>query len=290
MSRIDDIFSTLRPVGIKALMPFICGGFPRPGMLGSLLSAAESGGASIVEVGIPFSDPIADGPVIASAMHEAIKAGATPASVMEEVRAAREGLGLGLVAMVSMSIVHRMSAGPVSSGTNAPSGVAKFVALAKESGFDGLIVPDAPLEESAQLREACKLQDISFSMLIAPTTPPDRAAAIARACTGFVYVLARAGITGESSGAPDVSQRISQLRSMTDLPLVVGFGISTADHVAAAVKLADAAIVGSALVRRINEAVITKRDPVFECKQFVQSLSMGLMGDNTKNDPNRRLA
>ncbi len=288
MSRIDDIFSTLRPVGIKALMPFICGGYPRPGMLGSLLAAAESGGASIVEVGIPFSDPIADGPVIASAMHEALGAGATPASVMEEVRAVRANLGLGLVAMVSMSIVHRMSAG----GANASgaTGVGSFVAKAKECGFDGLIVPDAPLEESAQLREACKLQDVSFSMLISPTTPPERAAAIARACTGFVYVLARAGITGEQSGAPDVSQRIAQLRGVTDLPLVVGFGISTAEHVAAAVKHADAAIVGSALVRRIADAVKAKRDPVFECKQFVQSLSLGLLGDDRKNDPTRRLA
>ncbi len=285
MSRIDDIFSTLRPVGMKALMPFICGGFPRPGMLGSLLAAAESGGASIVEVGIPFSDPIADGPVIASAMHEAIGAGATPASVMEEVRTARAGLGLGLVAMVSMSIVQRM--GPAS-GTGT-SGVGRFVARAKECGFDGLIVPDAPLEESGALREACKLQDVSFSMLIAPTTPAERATAIARACTGFVYVLARSGITGESSGAPDVSQRIAQLRSVTDLPLVVGFGISTAEHVAAAVRNADAAIVGSALVRRIADAAKAKRDPVFECKQFVQSLAMGLMGDDRKNDPNRRL-
>lgn len=289
MSRIDDIFSTLRPVGIKALMPFICGGYPRPGMLGSLLQAAEFGGASIVEVGIPFSDPIADGPVIASAMHDAIGAGATPASVMEEVRAARSELGLGIVAMVSMSIVHRLG-GSATSKDGGSGGVAKFVAKAKECGFDGLIVPDAPLEESAQLREACKLQDISFSMLIAPTTPTERAAAIARACTGFVYVLARAGITGESSGAPDVSQRISQLRGVTDLPLVVGFGISTAEHVAAATKHADAAIVGSALVRRIADAVKSKRDPVFECKQFVQSLSMGLLGDDRTNDPNRRLA
>jgi tryptophan synthase alpha chain len=278
MARIDDIFSTLRPVGFKALMPFVCGGFPRPGLLGQLLEACESGGAVIAEVGIPFSDPIADGPVIAAAMHEAIVAGATPLSVMQEVQSARGKLGLGIVAMVSVSIVHRMG------------GPAGFAKIAMEHGFDGLIVPDAPLEEAGAIRDACRANDMAFSMLIAPSTPRERAEAIAKSCTGFVYVMARMGITGESSQVPEVANRVQQLRQVTDLPLAVGFGVSNADHVAAVVKHADAAIVGSALVKRLGEAHKAKRDVVRECKDIVASLAIGLTREQPQNDPNRRLA
>jgi tryptophan synthase alpha chain len=259
-------------------MPFVCGGFPRLGLLGQLLEACESGGAVIAEVGIPFSDPIADGPVIAAAMHEAIVAGATPLSVMQEVQAARGKLGLGIVAMVSVSIVHRMG------------GPAGFAKIAKEHGFDGLIVPDAPLEEAGAIRDACRANDLAFSMLIAPSTPRERAEAIAKSCSGFVYVMARMGITGESSQAPEVANRVQQLRQVTDLPLAVGFGVSNADHVAAVVKHADAAIVGSALVKRMGEAHKAKRDVVRESKDMVGSLAMGLTREQPQNDPNRRLA
>ncbi len=277
MPRIDDIFSTLRPVGFKALMPFVCGGFPRPGMLGQLLEACESGGAVIAEVGIPFSDPIADGPVIAAAMHEAIVAGSTPLSVMQEVQAVRSKLGLGIVAMVSVSIVQRMG------------GPAGFAKLAKEHGFDGLIVPDAPLEAAGPIRDAARANNMAFSMLIAPSTPRERAEQIARSCTGFVYVMARMGITGESNQTPEVAQRVQQLRQVTDLPLAVGFGISNADHVASVVKHADAAIVGSALVRKLSDANKAKRDVIRECKEAIGSLALGLTRDQPQNDPNRRL-
>lgn len=266
MGRIDDIFAQLRPLGLKALMPFVCGGHPRPGQLHAILKACEQGGAVIAEVGIPFSDPIADGPVIASAMDDALRAGATPKSVFDEVAAARASLGLGLVAMVSVSILLR-AGGP---GT--------FVASAKQAGFDGLIVPDVPLEESGPIRDAARAAGLSFSMLVAPTAPVERVQAVARACTGFVYLLARTGITGTSSGVPQIAERVKVIRAVTDLPIACGFGLSTPDQVAAAVAHADAAIVGSALVQRISDAAKANRDPALVARQFVEELSIGLAG------------
>jgi tryptophan synthase alpha chain len=269
VSRIDDIFATLRPVGYKAIMPFVCAGHPKPGQLAPILRAAEQAGCAIAEIGIPFSDPIADGPVIAAAMHEALQAGVTPASVFEEVKALRPTTGLGLIAMVSVSIVHRMG------------GPDAFATKAKDAGFDGLIVPDAPLEESGALRNACKAKDLAFSLMIAPTTPPPRAEEIARQSLGFIYLLARTGITGEQQSVPDIGPRVAALRAITSLPIACGFGISTAEHVAAVVKHADAAIVGSALVRRLSEASKHGRPIPKEAGDFLANLAQGLSTQGT---------
>lgn len=245
-------------------MPFVCGGHPRPGITGAVLAALEQAGASVVEVGIPFSDPIADGPVIAAAMHEAIKSGATPASVFEEVAAARSGLSSGLVAMVSVSIVHRLG------------GPAEFARQAAGAGFDGLVVPDAPLEESAPLVEAARQNGLTMTLLIAPTTPFTRAQEILKACSGFVYLLARAGITGERDQSPDIADRVDRLRTATLLPIAVGFGISTAQQVRSVLQHADGAIVGSAMVRRISEAAAGGRDVAEEARAFCRELAAGL--------------
>ena len=252
-------------------MPFICGSHPRPGDTARLLPALARAGATVVEVGYPFSDPIADGPVIAAAMHEALQAGATPSGVHAEIAAARKGgATIGVVAMVSVSIVWRI-------------GAEKFVADAKGAGVDGFIFPDAPLEESANLLARVRDAGLTAALLIAPATDAHRAAQIASACSGFVYVLARAGITGGSNGAgpavDSIGQRLRELREATDLPLAVGFGISTAAHVRAVVHDAgaDAAIVGSALVKRMSDAAGAGRDAVAEGEAFVQELASGLI-------------
>lgn len=264
MGRIEDILSRLKSEGRRGLMPFLCGGHPTRGDLGRLIPALEGAGASVIEVGIPFSDPIADGPIIAAAMHEAIAGGATPASVLEEVASVRARTNVGLVAMVSVSIVHRMGG---------PRG---FVDRAGRAGFDGFIFPDAPLEEAGELLAAARDAGKSASLLIAPTTPAPRAAEIAKASTGFVYLLARTGVTGEQTEAPEVAARVRVLREMTDLPIACGFGISTREHVRAVVAHADAAIVGSALVKRITESAKAGRDPVVDAKVFVGQLASGL--------------
>ncbi len=260
MNRINGIFERQRAEGRKGLMPFVCGGYPSLESTGPMIEAAARAGASIVEVGVPYSDPIADGPVIASAMHEALGRGARVERLFEEVRAVRERVSIGLVSMVSVSIV---------SGLGGPG---RFCEMAVQAGFDGLIVPDAPLEEARPLVESAGAAGLTLSLLIAPATTRERAAEIASRCTGFVYLLARAGITGERDRAPDVGPRVAGLREMTDLPIACGFGISTAEHVRAVVEHADAAIVGSALVKRQGEAA----DAVGETESFLRGLSEGL--------------
>jgi tryptophan synthase alpha chain len=245
MNRIDRIFSDLRggsaPTPGKALMPFITAGDPDVATTAAMLPALEEAGARIVEVGVPFSDPIADGPVIQASMSYALDRGVRVGQVFEAVASVRAKVGLGLVAMVSYSIVHRLD--PRS-----------FVRQARQAGFDGFIFPDLPLEESAAVREAVASEGMILSMLIAPATSPERAEAIARASTGFVYIVSRSGITGERSELPpELPERLRRLRGVTDLPMAVGFGVSTAEQVRQVVNVADAAIVGSALMRRVAE-------------------------------------
>jgi len=232
-------------------MPFVCGGYPSLDATAQAIPALAQAGASVIEVGIPFSDPIADGPVIAAAMHEALTGGVTTRAVMDAVARGRGlpgggGGDVGLVAMVSVSIVQRF-------------GVREFVHQARQAGFDGLIVPDAPVEESAALSGPVRDAGLTLSLLVAPTTPAARAQRIVAACSGFVYVLARVGITGSTGGArvdhAALAQRVTELRGMTDLPLAVGFGIASAEDVRAVVGAgADAAIVGSALVKVMGGA------------------------------------
>lgn len=264
MSRIDSIFEELRSRGERALMPFICGGHPRADGTADLLRAAQRGGAAIVEIGIPFSDPIADGPVIAAAMHSALAAGVTPQTVFEQVSAVRSELSIGLVAMVSVSIATRMG------------GPAEFATRLAGAGFDGMILPDVPLEEAGPYLDSARSAGISASLLIAPTTPFKRAQEIAKACTGFVYMLTRTGITGTSDQVPDIGGRVEKLRQVTDLPIACGFGISTAEQVAIVVRQADAAIVGSALVRHLDGAQREGADPWSACESFIRTLGAGL--------------
>lgn len=263
-NRVDRVFAQLRAEGKRGLMPFVCGQHPAPGATGRVIEAVASGGASVIEVGIPFSDPIADGPVIAAAMHEALVAGSTPAGVFEAVAEVRERVECALVAMVSVSIVWRV-------------GAQAFIDQARGAGFDGFIFPDCPLDEGGELSKRAADAGMTCSLLIAPTTTPERAEKIAGASTGFVYLLARSGITGERADAPDVSGRVARVREWTDLPIACGFGISTAAHVRAVTQHADSAIVGSALVRRLSEAHAAGRDVAEEAGGFVRELAGGLV-------------
>jgi len=259
VSRIDDIFARHRATGRPVLMPFVTAGYPTLDVTRAVIPALEAAGAGIVELGIPFSDPIADGPVIAASMHEALLGGVTPEAVFAMVRDLRGDTGLGLVTMVSVSIVHRI-------------GADRFMAEAAGAGVDGLIVPDIDTTGAAELAGLADRYDLGFSLLIAPTTPEPRIAEITSNCRGFVYVLARAGLTGERDAAPEVTTRIDAVRRHTDLPLAVGFGISSPEHVAAVTRTADGAIVGSALVRRMGG-----KDPVSAAATFVGELAGGLV-------------
>lgn len=264
MGRIDDIFSNLRAENRKALMPFLCAGHPTLEETREAILACEAAGASVIEIGIPFSDPIADGPVIAGAMHEALGHGVTPAKVFDMVHSVRGETGVGLVAMVSYSIVYRMGDG----------GARAFIKQACEAGFDGFIFPDVPAEESDELVSVCDESDASLSMLIAPTTGGERLKEVLSRCRGFVYLMARVGITGTATSleSDGLAERVAAIRELSDLPIACGFGISSADQVREVVRHADAAIVGSALVGRMGEA----KDPAAAAERFVRELATGL--------------
>ncbi len=271
MARIPAIFAEHRRLGRKAIMPFICGGHPGPGDTARLLPAMQEAGAAIVEVGFPFSDPIADGPVIAAAMHEALQRGATPRTVLDEIANVRSRITLGVVAMVSVSIVQRIGSG-------------RFVADAKAAGIDGFIFPDCPVEESEALLGLVRDAGLTAALLVAPTSTPKRTERIVRASSGFVYLLARVGITGTGDTIPDIAPRVQELRQMTDLPIACGFGVSTPEHVRAVTHTggADAAIVGSALVKHIAQTHATAGDAIKAAGQFVRVLHAGLQ----ENSPN----
>ncbi len=237
-------------------MPFLVAGFPSIESTEEAIIAMDEAGADIIEIGIPFSDPIADGPVIAAAMHEALEKGVTPAHAIGMVSRIREKVSAGLIAMVSDSIVCR-------------SGGSAFLDRLVDAGFDGIIIPDIDDLDAQNIAAYCTDCGLTFSMLVSPTTSPNRIAWLASISTGFLYILARVGLTGEQSAPPDITARIAEIRALTDLPLAVGFGISTREHVVSVTQSADAAIVGSALVRRISDS----DSPAETARNFVRELS-----------------
>lgn len=256
MSNIDVIFSSLRDSDEKALIPFIVAGDPSLEVTESAITALDNANADIIEIGIPFSDPIADGPVIGAAMYRALEAGVTPAHVIDLVKRMRPSVNAGIVAMVSHSIVRR-------------SGGSQWLDQLKDAGFDGIIIPDIDDMEANVISDHCRAIDLSFSMLVAPTTSIERIKSIASLSSGFLYVLARLGLTGEQSDVPDIAVRIEEIRSVTDLPLAVGFGISSKAHVQVVHEHADGAIVGSAIVRRMAE----ENEPISSVEKFVREIS-----------------
>ncbi len=242
-NRIDRVFSRLKATGRTGLLPYITGGYPNLDATVALLRSLSSCGASVIEVGFPFSDSIADGPVIQDSFHRALSNGLKVEHLFEAVATARRDVDVALVAMVSCSIIDRI-------------GLKEFVDRSATAGFDGLIVPDVPLEEAQRFVEETERVHLKNIMLVASSTPPDRSAGIAAMSSGFLYQIAVAGTTGErASIANNLPGHIAQLRSHCNLPICVGFGIGNPEQVAEVAQFADGVIVGSAIVRRITQAV-----------------------------------
>ena len=256
MNRVDSIFSTLKKDGKKAIMPFLVAGHPTLEETAEAIKLMSEQGADVIEIGIPFSDPIADGPVISAAMHEVLKQGVNPNDVMAMVKGIREEVSAALISMVSYSIVKKY-------------GSTSFIDELKAAGFDGVIIPDIDIQEAKQLSSYSESIGLTFTMLIAPNTTDQRTEELVSISSGFLYLLARVGITGEQSELPDLKDRITKLRNVTDLPIAVGFGISNREQVAQVHEHADAAIVGSALVRRMSES----QSPSETAKHFVLEIS-----------------
>ena len=265
MNRIDSIFENLRAEGKTALMPFLTAGYPSLEVTRQVIPALGESGASILEIGFPFSDPIADGPVIAGSMHEALMAGVTPRKIFDMISAIRSETSLGLVAMVSQSIVFR-------------SGHDRFIGQAADAGFDGLIIPDLDVQQAGDIATIAQRHQLTLTLLVSQFSTPGRTRKLVEHCRGFIYLLARAGLTGEREEAPEIQDQVAALRKLTDLPIAAGFGISTPDHVQTVTRHADAAIVGSALVGRMGKA----EDPVVEARKMVSELARGLSSHPTK--------
>ena len=271
MNRIDALFSRLKTEGRRALMPFITAGDPDLSTTAALITELVDCGAHMIEIGIPYSDPIADGPVIAASYHRALERGVKLAHIFQTLRMLRAETATGplaavpLVAMVSYAIVHR-------------HGVDAFLGEAVSAGFDGLIVPDLPVEEADELMHKASALDLRLIQLITPTTPRDRAARIARSTTGFIYYVSVAGITGERQTLPaELADNVAWLRTQTTLPICIGFGISRPEHVRQLVPVADGLIVGSALVRRLADAEkLSRQEVVQHIGRLVAELATGL--------------
>ena len=226
--------------GRLGLMPFIPVGYPDLQTTAAILPALESAGATAIEIGFPFSDPIADGPTIQEAYTSALAHKIRVADVFSLIKGLRAKLAIPLVGMLSYSIIFRY-------------GLERFVREAHDAGFDGLIIPDLPPPEAQKVCQILRGGKIDTILLIAPTTSPERRREIAGLCSGFVYYLSVAGITGERDQLPgDLLSNVNELKKLTDCPICVGFGISKPEHLVQLAGHADGAIVGSAFVKQIQ--------------------------------------
>lgn len=221
-------------------MPFVPAGYPDLETTNACILALQDAGANLIEIGFPFSDPIADGPTIQEAFAYSLERGVRVASVIESIAAIRERVTIPLVAMLSYSIVFRY-------------GLKKFVDDLKRAGFSGLILPDLPPPEAQPICEIIRAGGLDTILLVAPTTSSARRAQIAQLSSGFVYYLSVAGITGERDDLPrDVIQNVRELKTHADVPVCVGFGVHRAQQVNSLRGIADGAIVGTAFVRRMK--------------------------------------
>ena len=265
MSAIDLLFDGLRARGRKALLPFVTAGDPDLEFTRAILQELIARGSSLCEVGIPYSDPIADGPVIQASYTRALDRHIRLADILQTLGQTTRQFAAPLVTMVSYSIVHRY-------------GPERYVVDAKQAGVAGAIVPDLPVDESDPLQQICRREDFSLIHLVTPTTPRERALRIAHGSTGFLYYVSVTGITGERSQLPSqLTDNVMWLRERIHLPLCIGFGISRPEHVRQLAPVADGLIVGSAIVRRIAEAESKPRDQVrLEVGQYVETLIQAL--------------
>ena len=231
-------------------MPFITAGDPDIAFTEALLKELASRGCHLCELGIPYSDPIADGPVIQASYQRALAKQIKLADILAMAKRTVAPLPCPVVSMVSYAIIYRL-------------GLARYVADAKAAGIAGAIVPDLLVEEADELATICQQEDFSLIQLVTPTTPRERALRIAELSSGFLYYVSVTGITGERTQLPpDLVENVGWLRSRTPLPLCIGFGISTPEHVKLLAPVADGLIVGSGIVRRIAAAGNQTREQV----------------------------
>jgi tryptophan synthase alpha chain len=259
-NRIDDTFQKLRAEGRAAFIAYICGGDPTLQATRDLVLAFEKAGVDLVEIGVPFSDPLADGVVNQMASSRALAGGATVHGVFHCIREIRQQSQIPIVLYTYMNPVYIY-------------GFDEFLRDAEEAGADGILFLDLPPDEDEASPELRMHGPLKRIRLIAPTTPDARVKLLAQGAGGFIYYVSRTGVTGaRSEMAVDLATQVAAIKKHTDLPVAVGFGVSTPDHVRSVAKSGDAVVVGSAIVQRIAEY---GRDPqlVEKVVAFVQPLA-----------------
>jgi len=248
--RIEATFARLKAEKRTGLVVFVTVGYPDVEATLRLVPALVAGGADIVELGVPFSDPLAEGPTIQASTFHALEQGVTAATCLEIARKLRSGDAV--VPLVLMGYYNPILA----------YGQERFCRDAADAGVDGLIVVDLPPEESAPLRDLCLAAGLRLIYLLAPTSTEERIAAAARLASGFVYCVSVTGVTGARDElSPDLQEFVARVRRHTDLPIAVGFGISQPKHFRAVARVADAAVIGSAIIDEVRKASEDGADP-----------------------------
>ncbi|TAL15864.1 tryptophan synthase subunit alpha [bacterium] len=263
MSRLTESLLKAKEAGKKLLVPFFTGFYPDEETFIGLLKAAQRAGADAVEVGIPFSDPSADGPVIQRTSQLALQSGATLEGIFRAVKRARaEGLVIPLLYMTYYNPVHNM-------------GSEKFSQSARESGADGVLVVDLPPEEAGEFAPAARSAGLDTVFLVAPTTPEKRLPLVLKEASGFVYCVSVAGVTGEKKPVTElVAEMVAKVRPLTNLPVLVGFGVSTPAGAKEIAKVSDGVIVGSALLEKLGDE--TGEKAVAKAENFLRELRAAL--------------
>ena len=267
--RIKHRFAALADEGRAGLVTFITAGDPDPDISADILQGLPDAGADIIELGMPFTDPMADGPAIQESSQRALKAGQTMRRTLAMVRDFRkhdDDTPIVLMGYYNPIYIY---------------GVDQFAEDAADAGVDGLIIVDVPPEEDPELREPAARAGIDFVRLTTPTSDDERLPTLMRAASGFVYYVSITGVTGtRSAETSSVADAVARIRKYTDLPLAIGFGIKTPEQAADIARVADAAVVGSAIVDRIADAVSgnagSAQDSVQSVLRFVNSLAVGV--------------
>jgi tryptophan synthase alpha chain len=266
MGRISRVFEELRSRREKALIPFITAGDPDLQTTEELFHALVRGGADLVELGIPFSDPMADGPTIQASSERALAAGATLPAILQMVSRVRRTTEVPIVLMGYYNPVFRYGR--------------RFAEDAAAAGVDGILLVDLPSEETGELREDLRSAGLALITLLAPTTPPARMAKLAADGEGYLYFVSMTGVTGAHTvDAAAIRAQVLELRTLSPVPVAVGFGISTAEDAAAIGEFADAVVVGSALVKTIA-AHAPGVEQLRQAEIFIRTLKQGLRAGN----------
>ncbi len=264
MNRIDKKFQELRCQDTSAFMPYLCAGDPTPELTAKLLLTLETAGADLIELGVPFSDPIADGPTVQRASERALAHSISLQQILEIVKNLRPQTEIPIALMSYYNPIFRM-------------GEEAFCKAAQEAGVDGLIVPDLPPEQAQPLLEVAPKYNLATIFLVAPTSPPERMQLIASVSTGFIYCVSVTGVTGARATLSDeIAPMITELRKHTDKPVSVGFGVSTSEQAKQVADIADGVIVGSAIINVIEENMDDETKLLTAVKQFASDLAAGV--------------